>query len=252
MELIGILQARCSSTRLPGKVLLPILGKPMLLHQIERLQQSKRLSKIVVATSNFSDDDSLANLCLINGIDCYRGDLNDVLDRFYRAALKYNAQHIVRLTGDCPLADSAVIDHVIDEYFKASVDYASNALEPSYPDGLDVEIFNMAALEHTWINARLVSEREHVTPFIHKHPEIFTLLTVKHTEDLSAFRWTVDNPEDFAFVSSIYETLYVQNQQFNMQDILQFLGENPELVKLNEHLVRNDGYQKSIAKDKIL
>jgi len=251
MKIIGILQARCSSTRLPGKVLLPILGKPMLLHQIERLQHSKRLSKIVVATSDSVDDDPLANLCSINNIECFRGDLNDVLDRFYRAALTYDAQYIVRLTGDCPLADPAVVDHVIDEFIKSRVDYASNALVPSYPDGLDVEIFNMAALENAWRNARLVSEREHVTPFIHKHPEIFTLFTVKNTEDLSNFRWTVDNPEDFSFVSSIYDSLYSQNRQFNMQDILQFLGDNPELMKLNGHLVRNDGYQISIAKDKI-
>jgi spore coat polysaccharide biosynthesis protein SpsF len=221
----------------------------MLLHQIERLERSKRLSKIVVATSNASDDDPLASLCLDHKIECYRGDLNDVLDRFYQAAVKYNALHIARLTGDCPLTDPAVIDHVIDAYTEAGVDYASNALESSYPDGLDVEVFNIATLKQAWEKAQLSSEREHVTPYIHKHPDRFKLLSVKHTEDLSAFRWTVDNPEDFAFVSRVYDALYLQNPKFNTTDILHLLSIKPDLTYVNSHFVRNDGYQRSIAKD---
>jgi spore coat polysaccharide biosynthesis protein SpsF len=249
MEIIGILQARCSSTRLPGKVLRPIMGKPMLLQQIERLQRSKHLSKIVVATSDTPDDDPLAILCLSHKIGCYRGDLNDVLDRFYQAAVKYNALHIARLTGDCPLTDPAVIDHVIESYTESGVDYASNALEPSYPDGLDVEIFNIATLKQAWEKAQLPSEREHVTPYIHKHPDIFKLLSVKHTEDLSARRWTVDNPEDFDFVSRVYDALYPQNPKFNTADILRLIRSEPYLTSVNSHLVRNEGYQISIAKD---
>jgi spore coat polysaccharide biosynthesis protein SpsF len=249
MEIIGILQARCSSTRLPGKVLRPIMGKPMLLQQIERLQRSKHLSKIVVATSDAPDDDPLASLCLSHKIECYRGDLNDVLDRFYQAAVKYNAPHIARLTGDCPLTDPAVIDHVIEAYTEAGVDYASNALEPSYPDGLDVEIFNIATLKQAWEKAQLPSEREHVTPYIHKHPDHFKLLSVKHTEDLSALRWTVDNPEDFAFVSRVYEALYLQNPKFNTTDILHLISSDPDMVSVNSHIVRNEGYQLSVSKD---
>jgi spore coat polysaccharide biosynthesis protein SpsF len=249
MEIIGILQARCSSTRLPGKVLRTIMGKPMLLHQIERLERSKRISKIVVATSNATDDDPIASLCLDHKIECYRGDLNDVLDRFYQAAVKYNALHIARLTGDCPLTDPAVIDHVIEAYNEAGVDYASNALEPSYPDGLDVEVFNIATLKQAWEKAQLSSEREHVTPYIHKHPDRFKLLPVRHTEDLSALRWTVDNPEDFAFVSRVYDALYFQNPKFNTADILHLIRTTPDLTNVNSHLVRNEGYQRSIAKD---
>jgi spore coat polysaccharide biosynthesis protein SpsF len=249
MKIIGILQARCSSTRLPGKVLRPIMGKPMLLQQIERLQRSKRLSNIVVATSDTVADDPLASLCLDHKIECYRGDLNDVLDRFYQAAVKYNALHIARLTGDCPLTDPAVIDYVIESYAESGVDYASNALEPSYPDGLDVEIFNIATLKQAWGKAQLPSEREHVTPYIHKHPNVFKLLSVKHTEDLSALRWTVDNPEDFAFVSRVYEALYPKDPNFNTADVLNLISTEPDLAGVNSHLVRNEGYQRSIAKD---
>lgn len=249
MKIIGILQARCSSTRLPGKVLRPIMGKPMLLQQIERLQQSKRLSNIVVATSDTAADDPLARLCLDHKIECYRGDLNDVLDRFYQAAVKYNALHIARLTGDCPLTDPAVIDYVIESYAESGVDYASNALEPSYPDGLDVEIFNIATLKQAWEKAQLPSEREHVTPYIHKHTDVFKVLSVKHTEDLSILRWTVDNPEDFAFVSRVYDALYPKNPKFNTADVLNLISNEPDLASVNSHLVRNEGYQRSIAKD---
>jgi spore coat polysaccharide biosynthesis protein SpsF len=221
----------------------------MLLRQIERLKRSNLLANIIVATSLAPDDDLLAAMCADNNIECFRGDLADVLDRYYRAAVKYKARHVARLTGDCPLTDPKVIDHVIEVYSQSHADYATNALEPTYPDGLDVEVFSFKALEKAWNEARLPSEREHVTPYIHKHPELFNLKIVKHTENLSALRWTVDNPEDFAFVKQVYEALYPVNPEFGTEDILNLMGARPDLVGLNAHLVRNEGYQKSIALD---
>lgn len=249
MNLVAILQARSSSSRLPGKVLRPILGVPMLLRQIERVQRSRILHALVVATSNDPSDDALAEICAQKGIACFRGSLDDVLDRFYQAAHARKATDVVRLTGDCPLADPEVIDKVIREYLDAKVDYAANALEPSYPDGLDVEVFRFAVLECAWREALLTSEREHVTPFIYKHPEKFKLLKVCHSENLSHLRWTVDNPEDFEFVSRIYEALYPGKPDFTTDDILAYLRQHPGLGSVNAHLERNEGYQRSLVKD---
>ncbi|OQA34672.1 MAG: 3-deoxy-manno-octulosonate cytidylyltransferase [Betaproteobacteria bacterium ADurb.Bin341] len=249
MNLVAILQARSSSSRLPGKVLRPILGVPMLLRQIERIQRSRMLHSLVVATSSDASDDALAATCAQNGIACFRGSLDDVLDRFYQAAQSQKATDVVRLTGDCPLADPEVIDKVIQEYLEANVDYAANALEPSYPDGLDVEAFRFAVLERAWRDAHMVSEREHVTPYIYKHPEQFKLLKVCNAENLSHLRWTVDNPEDFEFVSRIYEALYPGKADFTTADILAYLRQHPGLGAVNAHLERNEGYQRSLAKD---
>ncbi len=249
MNLVAILQARCSSSRLPGKVLWPVLGIPMLLRQIERVRRARLLDTLLVATSIDGTDDPLAEVCAQNGISCFRGSLDDVLDRFFQAARSMDATDVVRLTGDCPLADPEVIDRVIREYLDAGVDYASSALEPTFPDGLDVEVFRFAALECAWQEAALVSEREHVTPFIYKHPERFRLLKVCNSENLSHLRWTVDNPEDFEFVSRIYEALYPGKPDFTTADILAYLRQHPGLGSVNAHLERNEGYSRSLAAD---
>lgn len=249
MKLVAVLQARCSSRRLPGKVMKPILGKPMLLRQIERLHRVRRLDGLIVATSADPSDDLLAAACMAEGIDCFRGSLDDVLDRFYRAALSCRATDVVRLTGDCPLADPAVIDHVIGRYREAGVDYASNALVPSYPDGLDAEVFRFAALEAAWKEAALPSEREHVTPFLYNHPERFRILPVIAEHDRSALRWTVDNPEDFALVSAIYEALYPLKPDFAMADIIRLMEQRPELAQINRHIGRNEGFVRSLDAD---
>lgn len=227
----------------------PILGKPMLLRQIERLHRVRRLDGLIVATSADPSDDLLAAACMAEGIDCFRGSLDDVLDRFYRAALSCRATDVVRLTGDCPLADPAVIDHVIERYREAGVDYASNALVPSYPDGLDAEAFRFAALEAAWKEAALPSEREHVTPFLYNHPERFRILPVIAEHDLSALRWTVDNPEDFALVSAIYEALYPLKPDFAMADIIRLMEQRPELAQINRHIGRNEGFVRSLDAD---
>ena len=249
--ILGVLQARCSSTRLPGKVLMQLQGKAMLEHQIRRLERSRRIDKLIVATSTHESDEPLAMLCREIGIDCYRGSHDDVLDRFYRAARRFSPDHIVRLTGDCPLADPVVIDQIIDFYIEGGYDYASNCMDGcNYPDGLDAEVFSMDALEFAWTEAKLQSQREHVTLYINRQPERFKIGLVRYAKDLSDMRWTVDEPEDFEFVSRIYGTLYPSKPDFTMNDVLALIDSRPELLELNDQFERNEGLKKSLAQDK--
>ena len=174
--ILGILQARASSRRLPGKVLKPILGRPMLERQIERLRRARRLDGLVVATSTDAGDDAIDALCRSLGVECFRGSLEDVLDRFYRAVLRHAPQSAVRLTADCPLADPAVIDRLVELHAAGGYDYTSNTLVRTYPDGLDAEVVALPCLEAAWREAALPSEREHVTPFIYNRPQRFRLI----------------------------------------------------------------------------
>ena len=232
-RVVAILQARMSSTRLPGKVLKPILGRPMLALQLERLARCTRLDDLVVATSDRPDDDPVADLCASEGVPCFRGSLPDVLDRFTLCARKYCADHVVRLTGDCPLIDPAFVDLLVDFYFDQCVAYATYCRLPSLPDGLDAEIFAFSALEAAWNEGRDPFEREHVTPFIVRRPERFPAANWAYREDLSHLRWTVDEPEDFAFATRVYEELYPANPAFAMQDVLDLLARRPELAAIN-------------------
>ena len=247
--ILAILQARVSSTRLPGKVLKPILGVPMLMRQVERINRAKLFDRFLVATSVHPTDDPVEELCRTQGIECFRGSLDDVLDRFYQAARPYRPDHVVRLTGDCPLADPELIDEVIAYHLKGDFDYTSNTLEPTYPDGLDVEVFRWTCLEEAWKEAGLPSQREHVTPFIYLQPERFKLGSVKGNSDLSSLRWTVDEYVDFELVTKIYEALYPSKPCFNMRDILELLKQHPELNCINNHLRRNEGLEKSLRED---
>lgn len=247
--ILAIIQARLSSTRLPEKVLKPLLGKPMLLRQIERLQHVKQIDKLLVATSVEALDDGIEELCVNHNITCFRGSLDDVLDRYYQAAKPYNPKYIVRLTADCPLTDPAVIDDVVSFYFRGDYDYASNALTPTFPDGLDIEIFKFSCLEQAWKEARLSSEREHATPYIYNNPQLFNLVNYENSVDFSHLRWTVDEPEDFEFVTKVYEALYLNDPEFSMDDILKLLKEQPALLKINNMFARNEGYQKSLDED---
>ena len=247
--ILAVLQARTSSSRLPNKVLSPILGRPMLERQIERVRRSRLIDRLIIATSDEKSDDPLADLCRQLKVDCFRGSLEDVLDRFYRAAEPHKAEHIVRLTGDCPLADPQVIDDVITFYLDGGYDYASNALRPTMPDGLDIEIFRFSALEKAWREARLPSQREHVTPFIHSQPQIFKLGSYTTEPDRSHLRWTVDEPADLAFVAEIYKRLYPRRPDFSTADILDLLDREPDLQKINSGFERNEGMKKSLAED---
>lgn len=250
MNVLAILQARVSSSRLPNKVLAPILGEPMLARQIERLHRTETLDRLVVATSDHVSDDPLADLCARLGVSCHRGSLDDVLARFAGAYAAYGpAAHVVRLTGDCPLADPAVIDHVVRRHLVGGADYTTNAVQPTWPDGLDVEIMRADILQRAYAEARLPSEREHVTPYIHKHPDLFRIEHVKGDRDLSSLRWTVDEPADLAFVTEVYFELYLRNPNFATNDVLALLDSHPELAQINGNFLRNEGYAKSLAAD---
>lgn len=241
--IVVVLQARASSNRLPGKVLKPILGKPMLHHQIERIQRAKLPARLVLATSQNPEDDAVANVGQSAGIDVYRGDLEDVLDRFYRAAEPFAPSHVVRLTGDCPLTDPSIIDAVTRFAVDGDYDYASNSIQPTFPDGLDVEVATFEALQTAWREATTRSDREHVMPFLHRQPDRFKLGNYENEKDLSALRWTVDEPADFTVVETIYQALYPTKPAFDSGDVLAYLEANPSLVALNSGLVRNEGFK---------
>lgn len=240
-KVVGILQARTSSRRLPGKVLLPVMGKPMLARQLERLSRSTTIHQLVVATSNNSSDDAIAELCVTEKVPCFRGDLNDVLDRFTSCAREFSADHVVRLTGDCPLTDPKLIDELVKFYLNQNVDYASNCRPPSLPDGLDAEVFTIQALESAWRESTEPFAREHVVPFIVGQPDRFAIANWTDEEDFSSLRWTVDEREDFDFVSKVYEALYPQSPEFDFKEVLALIQRRPELIGINDRFERNQG-----------
>ncbi|HYD74801.1 glycosyltransferase family protein [Ramlibacter sp.] len=246
---VAVVQARMGSTRLPGKVLLRTCGKPLLQHQIERVRRCTTIDLLVLATGTNAVDDPVAELGRQLGVAVYRGSPDDVLDRMVQAARPHRPQYLVRLTGDCPLSDPAVIDQVVRAAQAPGVDYASNALHPTWPDGLDVECMRFAALEEAWREARKPSEREHVTPFLHTQPQRYRLADVRHDPDLSALRWTVDEPADFVFVSQVFEHLYPVNPDFGTSDVQALLARLPSLGTLNATHGRNEGYLRSLAQD---
>jgi len=246
--ILGVLQARMSSSRLPGKVLKPLLSRPMLARQIERVERSKLIDRLLVATSVATEDAAIEHLCAQMGVDCYRGSLGDVLDRFYRAALPFKPAYVVRLTGDCPLADPELIDAVIRYCVDGDYDYVSNALQPTFPDGLDTVVLRFSCLAEAWREARLPSQREHVTPFIYNNPRRFRIGSYTNEVDYSHLRWTVDEAEDFSLVEKIYAALYPGNPQFSSAEILAFIAHNPGILT-NAAIERNEGYAKSLRND---
>ncbi len=213
----------------------------MLAHQLERLKRCARLDQFVVATTDRADDDAVAAMCVDFGISCYRGNLSDVLDRFYKCAREHEADHIVRLTGDCPLIDPAFVDILVEFYLERNLAYASYCRPPSLPDGLDAEIFAFYALESAWREALVPYDREHVVPFIVRRPGRFSLANWSYQYDLSSMRWTVDEPEDFLFVSRVFEELYPVNPAFAMHDVLELLERKPELAEINHMHKRKPG-----------
>jgi spore coat polysaccharide biosynthesis protein SpsF len=229
-------------------VLKPLLGATMLARQIERVRRCRRIDGLVVATSELPSDSAIARLCAQLRLPCFLGSLDDVLDRYYQSACQYRPDYVVRLTGDCPLADPQLIDAVIGFCLEGNYDYASNALQPTFPDGLDAEVMRFASLEQAWREARLPSEREHVTPFIYNHPQRFRIGSYTNAVDYSGLRWTVDEPEDFQLVERIYTALYPKDKEFGSADILALLEQHPEIVG-NAGIVRNAGYLASLRKD---
>jgi spore coat polysaccharide biosynthesis protein SpsF (cytidylyltransferase family)/predicted dehydrogenase len=246
----AIIQARMSSTRLPGKVLLNIQGKPLLGHVIYRIKASRLINQIVIATSSNEKDRAIINFAQQCGIPYYVGSEDDVLDRFYQTARSFGADVIVRITSDDPFIDPEVIDRVVTFYLnhQDSLDYASNWIKPTYPEGLDVEVFSFAALEKAWLEAKKPSEREHVTPYIWNHPELFRLSNIENEEDLSNLRWTVDIEADLRFTREIYARLY-HGQVFLMKDVLALLSREPELNLINSGVAKRAGYLKSLEQE---
>lgn len=247
MHILGIIQARMGSTRLPGKVLMDINGKPMLWHVVNRLRQSRLLGQVIVATTVDSSDDPVADMCRVRGLLCFRGSVNDVLDRYYQAALLARADVVVRITADCPLLDATVVDRVIEVYINEKCDYVSNVNPPTYPDGLDVEIFGLQPFCEVWSRAEKKSEREHVTPYFREHPEMFRQLNVTNTCDLSGMRWTVDEQSDLVFVKNVYKEMGCEF--FSMDEIVELLRKDPSLSRINTGFLRNEGYLKSLSRD---
>jgi spore coat polysaccharide biosynthesis protein SpsF (cytidylyltransferase family) len=246
---VAIIQARMASSRLPGKVLADIAGKPMALHVVERTGRAKHVDLVVLATTEQASDDRLAKLCARENIACFRGKEDDVLDRYYQAAKQYQAATIIRVTADCPVIDPDVIDTVVQAFQREGADYVSNVLPPTYPDGLDTEVFSFSTLERTWHEAKWLSEREHVTPYM-RNPDRFQVKNVTHSEDLSHLRWTVDEPEDLEFMRSIFTVL--EGKPFTMADVLEALQQHPDLQYINTDIVRNAGYHKSLRADKVV
>lgn len=253
MKIVAIIQARIGSTRLPGKVLKPILGKPMLWYIVQRLRSVSRIDEVVVATSEKEENNAIRVFCARNNILCFSGDETDVLDRFYKAAKKQNADVLLRITADCPLVDPTLVHQVLEEFFNGGYDYigvatgAGAATEEfdgfRFPDGLDTEVFTFACLETAWKEAKNQPEREHVTVFIWKRPERFKLGSYKSSVDYSHMRWTVDTQEDFEFVQAIYTELYPTKPRFDMQDVLTFLKNHPSLLEKNKSFIGKEGYE---------
>jgi spore coat polysaccharide biosynthesis protein SpsF len=219
---LAILQARMSSTRLPGKVMAPVLDEPMIGRQLERLSRAARLQRIVVATSQDPSDDPLAAYCEGLGYPVFRGSLDDVLGRFMGALDAFSeADTVVRLTADCPLADPAVIDATIARHEETGADYTSNTpAVRTFPHGLDTEVMGRSALEAAWREAKDPYEREHVTPFIYRRPERFRIASLSRAPSLAHLRWTVDVPEDLAFVREVYAQLYPAHPAFTSDEVV--------------------------------
>lgn len=248
MKTVAIIQARMGSTRLPGKVMADVAGRPLLYHVVKRAQQARTLDLVIVATSDQPADDVVARFCAEANIPCFRGSEDDVLDRYYQAAKNHEAAVVVRLTADCPLLDPSVIDKVVQAFRAGYYDYVSNVVPPTYPDGLDTEVFRVDALERAWREALVKSDREHVTPYIAEQPDLFRLGNVSYPQDLSGLRWTVDRPEDLEFVRRVHDYLGPA-PSFGMMAILALLREHPELMEINSGIQRNKAYQKPLRED---
>lgn len=241
-DTVIIVQARMTSTRLPGKVLKPIAGRPMLSYQMERLRRVGGAGRIVIATTTNATDDPIAAFCAAEGIACTRGSEHDVLSRYHEAAQRFAAGTVVRVTSDCPLLDPQLVDDAIAAFADGSCDYVSNMIEPTWPYGMAVEVFSARTLAEAQAEARDDAEREHVTPFIYWRPGRYRLRSLTRTPDLSHHRWTVDTPEDFELVRRILETLYPARPDFTMADVLALLAEHPDWEAINRHVA-----QKTVA-----
>ena len=239
MVIAAVIQARMGSSRLPGKVLKPLFQNQLALHlMLDRVKRAVYLDHIIVATSDLKADDAIQEACDIDGVQCFRGSESNVLERFYQAIQETipPVTHIMRLTADCPLHDPEIIDECIKYYQKHPCDYLSNTVPRTFPKGLDIEIMTRQALERAYQNAGSSYEKEHVTPYIKKHPNLFTLGNFQSKQDLSNHRWTLDYPEDYQMITRVYQVLYPDNPTFGWAEVIQLLKTHPEIYNINAHL----------------
>ena len=243
--IVAIIQARMGSSRFPGKTLADLVGRPMLSRVVDRVRRANAVDKVVVATSTSAGDKAIADVCEQEKITSFRGSEDDVLDRFYNAAKQNRADVIVRITADCPLIDPEVIDQVVERFRLGGCDYASNTLHYTYPDGLDTEVFSMAALERAWKEAKKPSEREHVTPYLRAGG--FRAVNVESDLPLDGKpqRWTVDHPSDLEFVRRVY-CAFKGRTDFSYREIFELLKERPELAATQTEAITNEGYYRSL------
>lgn len=252
MKVLAITQARYGSTRLPAKILKEVAGMTLLEIHLRRILQSKMITKLKVATTEEEGSKHIIDICNRVGVEYYQGSVNDVLDRFYRTALPEKPDYVVRLTSDCPLIDPEIIDEVVKTCVDGGYDYASNTLIPTFPDGMDVEVFKFFALEKAWKEAKLTSEHEHVTPFIKKNSTvmggfIFKSFNVVNEIDLSDLRITVDEQRDFEVLKALIENIGIDR---HCDDYVAYLNKHKEVKDINASIMRNEGYAKSLANDK--
>jgi spore coat polysaccharide biosynthesis protein SpsF len=243
-----VVQARTSSTRLPGKVLLPVAGQPLLRRMLERVAAARTDFEIVVATTTDPDDDAIARIASAANVRCHRGHVTDLLDRHYRAARVVGADVVVKIPSDCPLIDPAIIDLVLGDYLAHAdeYDFVSNLHPATYPDGNDVEVLSMAALEIAWCQARRPHEREHTTPFVWDQPDRFRIGNVAWPAGLDysmTHRFTVDYREDYDFVGAVYDALWSAGTIFTLEQILELLEEEPWIAELNRQLAGVNWYR---------
>ena len=239
-KVVAIIQARMGSTRLPGKVLLDLAGAPVLARVVNRCRRAATLDDVVVATTTLAADDPIVELCRANNWKSFRGQEDDVLDRYYHAAMQSQAEVVVRITSDCPLIEPEIIDLTVKTFLEhGALDYAGNSLPPrTFPRGLDVEVFSFEALARAWREDTNPAWREHVTPYIYRHPEKFRLHAVINDADLSSRRWTVDTAADLAFVRKIYEQF--SHDGFSWREVLKLLEQHPEWLEINRHVVQKE------------
>lgn len=252
MKYLAIIQARCGSTRLPGKVLKDLCGKTVLERVIERIQRSKYVEEVIVATTLNSEDLRVVQLVSEKGIRVFVGSSCDVLDRYYQAAKLIKPEYVIRITADCPVIDPEILDDAIKE-MKKETDYIA-AISETLADGLDIEIMRYETLERSWREARLASEREHVTMYIKNNPDKFKIQDYKcKFGNLHEERWTLDEPEDYEFLRNVFEH-FIDNklEYFNSQNILDYLNEKPDIRKINQGFIRNEGLLKSLQEDYII
>jgi len=232
-RVVAIIQARMGATRLPGKVLMDVAGQPMMARVVNRSRRAKGLDAVVIATTTQPVDDAIVRLCHEQGWLLFRGSEEDVLDRYYRAALALEADVVVRITSDCPLIEPELIDSSVATFLphRPPLDYLSNTLVRTFPRGLDVEVMSFKVLKRAWQEEDNPAWREHVTPYIWRQPDKFKIRNVTNDEDYSHMRWTVDTAEDLAFVRKVYE--YFKNDTFSWREVLELLKEHPEWLEIN-------------------